>query len=84
MIGLYVLAMMGIAMVLLVNDGIALAVSFYGAALLPCIAVAGAKWGSLKGDGQQKISVPLIGVVLLGIVVLAFDRHQRPTAWLRL
>ena len=65
MVRLYTLAIFCITTAFLFVNGIAFALSFFGAALLPCVAVAGAKWGILRGDRQQKIGVPVIGVMLL-------------------
>lgn len=67
MIGYYFLAIFFSAIGFAFSNGIVFALSFLGAAYLPCVAIAGAKWGILMGDSQQKIIVPIIGFVLLAL-----------------
>jgi hypothetical protein len=54
-----------IAAVLVFKVGFIFALCFLGTAWLPCIAVAGARWGFLAGDKQQRIGVPLIAFAIL-------------------
>ena len=49
------------------SNGILFALNFLGAAYLPLIAAAGIKWGLVAGDSQQKVGVPIVGLILLGL-----------------
>ncbi len=65
MAGLYFLAILGIAVVFVFKNGVAFALSFLGTAIIPCVAIAGMKWGLMKGDRQQRIGVPIVALLLL-------------------
>jgi hypothetical protein len=65
MIMLYTLAVFGIGTAIIFTGGFVFALCFVGTAMIPCIAVAGMKWGLLRGDRQQRIGVPLVAIMLL-------------------
>jgi hypothetical protein len=54
-----------VAAVFVFKIGLVFALCFLGTAWLPCIAVAGARWGLLAGDRGQKIGVPIVALMLL-------------------
>jgi hypothetical protein len=62
----YTLIVVGITIAFIFQNGLVFALCFLGTAMIPCIAVAGMKWGILMGDRQQKIGVPLVALALLG------------------
>jgi len=53
------------ALVLAFKIGVVFALCFFGTVSVPCVAVAGARWGVIAGDKQQKIGVPTVGLLLL-------------------
>jgi hypothetical protein len=63
---LYTLAVFGVGIAFIFTNGIVFALCFLGTTMVPCIAVAGMKWGFLRGDKQQKVGVPLVAIALLG------------------
>jgi Na+/phosphate symporter len=67
LVGFYILIIFGAAIGFAFSNGILFALSFLGTALLPCFAVGTIKWGIMLGDKQQKIGVPLAGLVLLAL-----------------
>jgi hypothetical protein len=62
---LYTLAIFGVAIAFIFINGVVFALYFLGTAMVPCIAVAGMKWGLLRGDKQQRVGVPLVAIALL-------------------
>ena len=54
-----------VAIVFAFKNGLGFALCFFGTAAVPCIAVAGGRWGLLAGDPQQKIGVPIVALLLL-------------------
>jgi hypothetical protein len=54
-----------VAIVFAFKIGFVFALCFFGTVAIPCVAVAGARWGVLAGDKQQKIGVPIVGLLLL-------------------
>jgi hypothetical protein len=83
MIFLYTAIIFPAGIVFIFTEGILFAIRFVGTAMLPCIAMAGLKWGVLMGDRQQKIGVPLVAVLLLafsywlsnGVSIQIFGHH---------
>jgi hypothetical protein len=69
-----------VAVVFAFQHGLLFALGFLGTSWIPCIAVAGAKWGVIRGDRQQRIGVPVVAALLLafaywlstGVEVLVF------------
>jgi len=66
MVRYWFLAAAAAAIVLIFKNGMAFALCFLGVAAIPCVAIAGAKWGLASGDTQQKFGVPLVAALLLG------------------
>jgi hypothetical protein len=62
---LWFLIITPIAVVFVFKHGFAFALCFFGTASVPCIAVAGVRWGVVAGDNQQKVGVPLVGLLML-------------------
>jgi hypothetical protein len=54
-----------VAIVFAFKIGLVFALCFFGTVTVPCVAVAGARWGVLAGDKHQKIGVPIVGLLLL-------------------
>lgn len=67
MVIFYALAVFGVAIASIFTNGLVFALLFVGTSMLPCLAVATAKWSILKGDSQQKIVIPVISVFLLAL-----------------
>jgi len=65
MAALWFIIILVIAIVLAFKNGPTFALCFFGTTAIPCVAVAGAKWGLVAGDAQQKIGVPVIALILL-------------------
>jgi len=65
MVMFYTLAIFGMAIAFMFTKDIVSAFSFFGTAMIPLVAVAGLKWGVLRGDSEQKIGVPLVAILLL-------------------
>jgi len=65
MVALFTLAVFGIGISFIFTTGLLFGICFIGAAMVPCIAIAGMKWGILRGDRQQRIGVPLVATLLL-------------------
>jgi hypothetical protein len=66
MAGYWFLVVTVVAIVFIFKNGVAFALCFFGTTAIPCVAIAGAKWGLVSGDSQQKFGVPLVAVLLLG------------------
>lgn len=65
MAGLYFLIVLCIAVVFIFKNGVIFALSFLAVTMIPCIAIAAAKWGVMRGDAQQKLFVPVVALLLL-------------------
>ena len=63
----YTLAVFGVAIAFIFANFLVFALAFVGTSMLPCLAVAGAKWSILKGDGQQKIVGQVFSALLLAL-----------------
>jgi hypothetical protein len=61
----YTLAVFWMAITFIFTKDIVSALRFFGTAMIPLVAIAGLKWGVLKGDREQKIGVPLVAILLL-------------------
>ena len=61
----YQLVIFGLGIGFIFTNGIVFALYFVGTTTIPCIAVAGIKWGIFRGDRQERIGVPLVGILLL-------------------
>jgi len=73
----YFLAVLGVATAFIFSNGILFALKFVAVAMIPCCAVGAMKWGVIAGDKQQKIGVPLVGLILL-----AFPYWLSSDVWL--
>lgn len=65
MVGYYATVVTILAIAFVFTNGIVFALCFFGTAVIPCIAVAGMRWGIVRGDNQQRIGVPVVAVLLL-------------------
>ena len=65
MVVLYTLAIFGVGTAFIFTNGVVFALCFLGTAMVPCIAVAGMRWGLSRGDKQQRVGVPLVAIALL-------------------
>ena len=65
MAGYYTIAVFSVAIAFMFSNGIGFALSFLGAAWIPCCAIGAIKLGIIAGDKQQKVGVPLVGLIPL-------------------
>ena len=69
MVAYFFVAIFTLSVIIIFTKGFLFALCFLGTCSLPCVAVAGGKWGILRGDMAQKIGVPVIAV---GILAFAY------------